>query len=853
MKIQLKATVFLLLLLTKSISSNAQLTIHVNQVGFDVNGPKSAILELDKKAKAITGFDVVPIGKTKSSYAGKVSAAVSVNDWFSNKLFYRLNFSRFQRSGEYRLKVIQKGKTYYSNQFSISQGGLSTLTIPSILHYYNKQRANTKEELDADIKISPKGSIKKLDMRGGWADASGDISKYFSHLAYANYMSPQQIPLVAWSLANTREAMPVTLTSSSLKESPRDSLRDSLENEAIYGADYLMRSLSPEGYFYMIIFSHFNKDPSARDVVGLLANSVTTTDYQCAFREGGGMAIAALARISTWKKNGDFSASAYLEAAKRAFAHLQTNNSKYTDDGKDNIIDDYCALMAATELWKASGDDLYKSEARKRADALNHRMSNQGYFFANDTGRPFWHGSDAGMPIVALARYLTIENDAQSRSAALATIKKALDYNLRITKAVNNPFGYARQTYRYRGNVKEGFFIPQENETGWWWQGENARLASLATAAIVGGRLVYPSSERGSWGVKPELAAYASNQLSWILGGNPYDMCFMYGFGKTNVPYMAALFGHGSQKGGISNGITGKEGHGDGSGIDFKIHADGNEWRWTEQWLPHAAWFLQAVTAIAEPSAKPARAPTQAPAKVSAITPRFKVLAIGEDGGHHVLYTKAAKEWLNQLALDSNFAIEYLTNPKSINAEILSRYKLIIQLDYPPYNWSKTAEGAFKSYIENGTGGWIGFHHATLLGDFDGFPLWTWYSEFMGGIQFKNYIADFASGIVRVEAPGHPVMKGIPKQFSVEKEEWYTYDKSPRLSKNIKVLANVDEESYVPKSKISMGDHPVIWSNQAMKARNIYIFMGHSPELFNNQVYTRLFRNAIFWAATPAN
>ena len=36
----------------------------------------------------------------------------------------------------------------------------------------------------------------------------------------------------------------------------------------------------------------------------------------------------------------------------------------------------------------------------------------------------------------------------------------------------------------------------------------------------------------------------------------------------------------------------------DGSGIDFKFHDNGNEWRWTEQWIPHSAWFLQAVTAM---------------------------------------------------------------------------------------------------------------------------------------------------------------------------------------------------------------------------------------------------------------
>jgi len=146
--------------------------------------------------------------------------------------------------------------------------------------------------------------------------------------------------------------------------------------------------------------------------------------------------------------------------------------------------------------------------------------------------------------------------------------------------------------------VKDGFFIPHDNETGWWWQGENARLASLATAAIVGGRLVYP--QHGGWGVSDTLAAYASDQLSWILGGNPYSICFLYQFGGYNVPYMKSNFGHGSERGGISNGITGKKENGDGSGIDFKISDDGNEWRWTEQWIPHAAWFLQAVAATAD-------------------------------------------------------------------------------------------------------------------------------------------------------------------------------------------------------------------------------------------------------------
>jgi type 1 glutamine amidotransferase len=168
-------------------------------------------------------------------------------------------------------------------------------------------------------------------------------------------------------------------------------------------------------------------------------------------------------------------------------------------------------------------------------------------------------------------------------------------------------------------------------------------------------------------------------------------------------------------------------------------------------------------------------------------------------------------------------------------------------LDYPPYAWKDKAITAFQNYIEQGKGGWIGFHHATLLGEFDGYPIWQWFSKFMGGITFKDYIATFAQGKVNVEDKQHPVMKGVPSSFIIQQEEWYTYNKSPRP--DVHVIASVDEESYQPQGSIKMGDHPVLWTNTHYKARNIYIFMGHSPKLFDNPAYTRLFSNAIFWAA----
>lgn len=227
--------------------------------------------------------------------------------------------------------------------------------------------------------------------------------------------------------------------------------------------------------------------------------------------------------------------------------------------------------------------------------------------------------------------------------------------------------------------------------------------------------------------------------------------------------------------------------------------------------------------------------------------PRFHVLAMAEPGGHHIAYSRAARPWLDSLAAKEHFSIDYIDKTDPINEAYLSKYQLIIQLDYVPYAWNPEAVAAFEKYIDEGKGGWIGFHHATLLGEFDGYKIWPWFQDFMGGIRYKNYIGDFAAATVKVENSKHPIMKGVPASFPVQKEEWYIYDKNPRP--NVDVIASVDESTYRPDSKIKMGDHPVIWSNPRKKAKNVYIFMGHSPVLFESDVYKTIFKNAILWAA----
>jgi len=228
-------------------------------------------------------------------------------------------------------------------------------------------------------------------------------------------------------------------------------------------------------------------------------------------------------------------------------------------------------------------------------------------------------------------------------------------------------------------------------------------------------------------------------------------------------------------------------------------------------------------------------------------TTEFKALVLTERGGQHEDFVVAALAWLTDFAAKNKIDITVINHANEIDENLLSKFRVVIQLNYAPYNWGDKAMSAFEKYIKEGRGGWVGFHHASLLGEFDGFPMWNWFSGFMGGIRFKNYIASTVAGKVMVEDKMHPVMKDVSSSFIIKDEEWYTFNRDPRP--DVHVLASVDESSYNPASDIKMGDHPVIWINEKVRARNVYFLMGHNPSLLKSDDFTRMVSNAILWAA----
>lgn len=476
-----KIQAFLLTIALPGIALAQNIKVVTNQVGYEDTQAKKAIVVTDKQY-SVNSFELLDEAD-KTVFSGKPVYSGKVNGW-KGREFYTIDFSGFNTDGTYRIQVDLPGKKTSSYPFKIGKNVLEQATLSDVVYYFKGQRsAGEIDKADHRLVLAGK-TTDTIDAHGGWYDATGDYGKHLSHLSFSLYFNPQQISLVVYSLFKTNELLNKK-TVTDFRQINRRVL-----DEAIYGADYLVRMQAKDGSFYRSV-SAPGPGKLAKDRViraedasyrikqtkdQTLKNDAQNNDwhrYQVSFRSGGGIAIAALAMASSAKASGDFTNAQYLQAAENAFKFLQTNNKLMTFDGKENILDDYCALSAATELYKASKKPEYLVDATKRASNLINRLSTWGdyknYWRADSTDRPFFHPSDAGLPVTSLIYYYPYA-DAGMQAAIKKAIKSSFDFELKVTHEVNNPFGYSRQLVQDTlGKRRTSFFFPQGSDASPWW------------------------------------------------------------------------------------------------------------------------------------------------------------------------------------------------------------------------------------------------------------------------------------------------------------------------------------------------------------------------------------------------
>jgi len=581
--------------------------IFVNQIGYRPKDVKTAILNTKSK-QDLSNFCIIDNTSEKTVFEGAIEYAGEVANWKKGH-FYKLDFSAFSGQGQFYIKV----EDAVSFPFEIRTCILDFEMMMNTVYYFRGQRdVGEWEAQDKNVMFQDQRP-ERIDASGGWFDATGDYGIHISHLTHSKYFTPQQTSLSAYVFYKTNDITKKwhNLEQDGAKEIP-DVLFSHLLTEGVYGADHLMRRAAPSGSFYRSIrrgMREFGPQDRTRHIGYELRRSsaqfgnaftaneevVTQEFYEIAFRMGGGFAIAALAIAARNQYPGqEYSSEEYLNTAIRSYDYLLENNERYSNDGRWNLVDRYCALVAATEIYLTTN----KPERYKLAEDMMEQLISHAVPVGDDMVRwnvdediPYYHAAEAGLPVIALMTFYEANPESDSAKKAFKFAQMAMRYEAGITDDTVNPFGYPRYTWNNpEGGLQNRFFFPHETTVSPWWQGENARLGSLSTAAL------YIADHTCDTVLENRLRVYAQQCIDWIMGANPYDICMIHGFGYKNARYFCEGIYRLHCPAGIVNGITSHSE--DEEGIEF-IYDLGqgydDNWRWGEQWIPHGSWYLYAL------------------------------------------------------------------------------------------------------------------------------------------------------------------------------------------------------------------------------------------------------------------
>ncbi len=208
----------------------------------------------------------------------------------------------------------------------------------------------------------------------------------------------------------------------------------------------------------------------------------------------------------------------------------------------------------------------------------------------------------------------------------------------------------------------------------------------------------------------------------------------------------------------------------------------------------------------------------------------------------------AAESLIQNLGEKHGWSVYITENGAIHNDNDLAQFDVLFWNNVTGDVLNQEQQAAFKRYLENG-GGWVGVHGS---GDTSG--TWQWYNEKIIGANFIGHPMNpqYQTATVYTENPSEVITQHLGGQWQ-HNDEWYSYDKSPRLT-GATVLATIDESTYSPmffKEDIAMGeDHPVIWKRCINQGRALYSSLGHTAEAYATPAYKTILEQSLHWAMT---
>ena len=256
---------------------------------------------------------------------------------------------------------------------------------------------------------------------------------------------------------------------------------------------------------------------------------------------------------------------------------------------------------------------------------------------------------------------------------------------------------------------------------------------------------------------------------------------------------------------------------------------------------PNVRTLLQ--NAILWAAEKPAPA---APA-ISTVGARRRIVALAEPGQTiHQPFADAALRWLQEPAPKEGFTVDYIRTTDPIDEAYLAAHDLLFRSTIRvPLDAGR--EAAFKKAMEQGTMGWVGVHHASLLGKFDGFEMSPFFHQFMGDIVFKSYIRlrdRDRSG----RGPSASAVEGCRRRSRSRTTRWV-----PRTIAHLDPTCTCSRMSMrTARSRAHRedGDHQSSGRIRTTEARNVGTFNSDTkPISSRTNTITTMFLNTIRWAS----
>ncbi len=482
------------------------------------------------------------------------------------------DFSDLNREGMYQLTAGGERSVPF-----FIRGDVWRRTLPRAVGYIHAQRCGCEVpnvhpvcHLD-DARRRDNG--EHVDVTGGWHDA-GDLRKWMSATMLNGFalLTLARTLGESWDRAGSGAAP--------------------LLDEFRWGNRYFLKMQDRDGQVWADTAGGVNGDNSDNHWTD---NQIGTGDdrYINPAKNGRNQAmftaLQAMAAQAFRSADADYS-SAVLSSAQRCWEAAARGTG---------AADLAWWARAAAELYRATGSDRWQTEAVALGRQLLELQETQ-FTAGQKLVRGFWRTSPRDPapytdavhsslpPLVLLELSYTFPQHEDSKRW-LEAVRLHLEGYLAPMSARSAygilPFGLFRgsptpEHYRpLEGEMTYRYFMPVRKQ--FWWLGMSSHLLSNAFLLARAARAL----REGSW------RDLAFRQMEWVMGANPFGACLMTGEGMRN-PYPHSRY-VGLIPGGIMNGIAGNTR--DEPVLDTEY---GFDWRTTEYWSPHNAYYICAVAAL---------------------------------------------------------------------------------------------------------------------------------------------------------------------------------------------------------------------------------------------------------------